>query len=156
MATGKKPVNPGKRRGRRPNISAEQLARETEQILSMRQAGASYSAIGRHLGLARETVYKRLKKELQDMPREQAAELRALEVLKLDRAEFQLQAGVKAGDVRSIGALVRISESRRKLLGLDMPEQHEVKISREEEALVDQLAAALTERDRREQQEDLP
>ena len=88
-------------------------------------------------------------------PDDEATELRTLEALKLDQAEVHLQAGVKAGDPRAITTLVRISESRRRLLGLDMPEQHEVRISREEETLIDQLAAALAERDRREDREGL-
>lgn len=141
------------RGGPRPGMTEEERAREVQQMLAMRRAGASYSAIGDHFGIARETVFHKVRDELRNMPREEATELRALEAVKLDQAEFKLQAGIKAGDVKAITALVRVSESRRKLLGLDMPEQHEVKISREEESLIDQLASALTERQQRETEE---
>jgi len=100
-------------------------------------------------------VTEKIRAELRNIPKDEATELRTLEALKLDQAEVHLQAGVKAGDPRAITTLVRISESRRRLLGLDMPEQHEVRISREEETLIDQLAAALAERDRREDREGL-
>lgn len=124
-------------------------------MLSMRRSGASYTAIARHFGLDRTVVTDKIRAELRNIPKDEATELRTLEALKLDQAEVHLQAGVKAGDPRAITTLVRISESRRRLLGLDMPEQHEVRISREEETLIDQLAAALAERDRREDREGL-
>lgn len=124
-------------------------------MLSMRRSGASYTAIARHFGLDRTVVTEKIRAELRNIPKDEATELRTLEALKLDQAEVHLQAGVKAGDPRAITTLVRISESRRRLLGLDMPEQHEVRISREEETLIDQLAAALAERDRREDREGL-
>lgn len=144
-----------RRGGPRKGMTQEQREQELQQMLSMRRSGASYTAIARHFGLDRTVVTEKIRAELRNIPRDEATELRTLEALKLDQAEVHLQAGVKAGDPRAITTLVRISESRRRLLGLDMPEQHEVRISREEETLIDQLAAALAERDRREDREGL-
>lgn len=144
-----------RRGGPRKGMTQEQREQELQQMLSMRRSGASYTAIARHFGLDRTVVTEKIRAELRNIPKDEATELRTLEALKLDQAEVHLQAGVKAGDPRAITTLVRISESRRRLLGLDMPEQHEVRISREEETLIDQLAAALAERDRREDHEGL-
>lgn len=144
-----------RRGGPRKGMTQEQREQELQQMLSMRRSGASYTAIARHFGLDRTVVTEKIRAELRNIPKDEATELRTLEALKLDQAEVHLQAGVKAGDPRAITTLVRISESRRRLLGLDMPEQHEVRISREEETLIDQLAAALAERDRREDRERL-
>ncbi len=144
-----------RRGGPRKGMTQEQREQELQQMLSMRRSGASYTAIARHFGLDRTVVTEKIRAELRNIPKDEATELRTLEALKLDQAEVHLQAGVKAGDPRAITTLVRISESRRRLLGLDMPEQHEVRISREEETLIDQLAAALAERDRREDREGL-
>lgn len=144
-----------RRGGPRKGMTQEQREHELQQMLSMRRSGASYTAIARHFGLDRTVVTEKIRAELRNIPKDEATELRTLEALKLDQAEVHLQAGVKAGDPRAITTLVRISESRRRLLGLDMPEQHEVRISREEETLIDQLAAALAERDRREDREGL-
>ena len=144
-----------RRGGPRKGMTQEQREQELQQMLSMRRSGASYTAIARHFGLDRTVVAEKIRAELRNIPKDEATELRTLEALKLDQAEVHLQAGVKAGDPRAITTLVRISESRRRLLGLDMPEQHEVRISREEETLIDQLAAALAERDRREDREGL-
>lgn len=144
-----------RRGGPRKGMTQEQREQELQQMLVMRRSGASYTAIARHFGLDRTVVTEKIRAELRNIPKDEATELRTLEALKLDQAEVHLQAGVKAGDPRAITTLVRISESRRRLLGLDMPEQHEVRISREEETLIDQLAAALAERDRREDREEL-
>lgn len=54
------------------------------------------------------------------------------------------------GDPQSLAVLLRISESRRRLHGVDMPATHSVNISQQEQGLADQLAKALTERDARE------
>lgn len=139
-----------KKSGPRAWMTEEDRAREIQEMLRMRTYGASYQAIADHFGIGRVNVWKKIKDELANIPEDEAKTLRALEALKLDQAEFRLQKGIQSGDVKAINALIRLSESRRKLLGLDMPEQHEVKISREEESLIDQLAAALTERDNRE------
>lgn len=138
-----------RRGGPRPKMTTEERTAETQQMLRMRTYGASYQAIADHFGIARETAFRRIQTELSSIPREEVTNLRALEAAKLDAAELRLQDAIKEGDVKAINALVRVSESRRKLLGLDLPEQHEVKISREEESLIDQLVGALTEQQQR-------
>lgn len=143
------------RGGRRRGMTEEERQEEVWAMLHMRRGGASYAAIAAQHGLNVKTVHEKITAALRDIPKDEAAELRMLESQKLDYAETRLAGAIKVGDVKAINALIRISESRRKLLGLDMPEQHEVKISREEETLIDQLAAALAERDRREDHEGL-
>lgn len=133
----------GGKGGPRPGMTAEERAEEAMQMLHARRSGASYDAIGRQFGLSSRAVFVKVQKLLADMPKEEAAELRALESQKLDFAEFSLRAQIKAGNVGAINAMVRISESRRRLLGLDMPQQHEVKISREEQSLAEQMAREL-------------
>lgn len=145
----KKP-KPNPRGGPRKGMTDEQRAEEVQKMIQMRRAGVSYRAIGDHFNLSHLTVFEKVRDELRRIPKDEVAELRTLEAQKLDYAETRLQEAIKIGDTKAINTLVRISESRRRLLGLDMPEQHEVKISREEESLADQLAKALTERHERE------
>lgn len=130
-------------------MTEEERAAEVHQMVRMRTYGASYQAIGDHFGVSKDVAFRKIKAELRSLPQEDAADLRALEAAKLDAAELRLQDGIKEGNVAAINTLVRVSESRRKLLGLDLPEQHEVKISREEESLIDQLVNALTEQQTR-------
>lgn len=144
----------GGKGGRRKGMTDEDRAEELQQMLHARRAGASFAAIGRQFGISQHTVHDKIKAAIADMPKEEASELRSLEAQKLDFAETRLQDQIRAGNVPAINALVRLSESRRKLLGLDMPEQHEVKISREEESLIDQLASALTEQSKRREAEE--
>lgn len=133
----------GGKGGPRPGMTAEERAEEAMQMLHARRSGASYEAIGRQFGLSSRAVFVKVQKLLSDMPKEEAANLRALESQKLDYAELALREQIKAGNVGAINAMVRISESRRRLLGLDMPQQHEVKISREEQTLAEQMAREL-------------
>ncbi|WP_222843838.1 hypothetical protein, partial [Corynebacterium sp. CNJ-954] len=55
------------------------------------------------------------------------------------------------GDPQSLAVLLRISESRRRLHGVDMPTSHSVTLSQQEQDLSEQLAKALTEKFTREQ-----
>lgn len=126
-------------------MTEERRAEETAEMLQMRQMGASYEAIARHYGLNRKTVWERVTQALRDMPSDDAAILRALEARKYDVLEAQLQAGIKEGDTKAITTAIRVSERRCRLLGLDMPERHEVKIDAETQALADQVVGALQE-----------
>ena len=126
-------------------MTEERRAEETAEMLQMRQMGASYEAIARHYNLNRKTVWERVTQALRDMPSDDAAILRALEARKYDVLEAQLQAGIKDGDTKAITTAIRVSERRCRLLGLDMPEQHEVKIDAETQALADQVVGALQE-----------
>lgn len=142
--------------GPRPGMTDEERAEEIVTMLRMRRAGADYASIAKHFHVSRETVHRKVKQALQELPREEASELRSLEAAKLDYAETRLQNAVNDGDVQAINALVRLSESRRKLLGLDMPEQHEVKVSTTEQTLMKQAVAALQEQAERRAKEGLP
>ena len=67
--------------------------------------------------------YLKEEKRLVDM---QAEEYRTLEDRRLNHLLQNLQEGIRIGDTNSIGAAIRISESRRRMYGLDMPERHEL------------------------------
>ncbi|MGC8035671.1 hypothetical protein ACP3WA_26540, partial [Salmonella enterica] len=75
----------------------------------------------------------------------EAAQLRVIEGRKLDHYELKLQADINKGDVPAINTAIRISERRCRMMGLDMPQQHEITVSKEEEALADQLVEEFLE-----------
>lgn len=139
--------------GPRPGMTDEQRAEEVATMLRMRRAGAEYHAIAKHFGLSRNTVFHKIQDALREMPKEEASELRALEAAKLDYAETRLQQGIQEGNVAAINALVRLSESRRQLLGLNLPEQHEVKVSTTEQTLLKQAVVVLREQAERKARE---
>ena len=134
-----------RRPGPRPGMTDLDRAAETIEMLRMRQIGASYEAIARHFNLNRKTVWERVTKYLRDMPADEAETLRAMESRRYDEYERRLQPGIQDGDVKAIGVAIRLSERRCKLLGLDMPVQHEVQVDAETAALADQVVSALAD-----------
>lgn len=139
----------GGKGGPRPGMTDEQREQEITTMLRMRRAGASYASIARQFGLSTETVFSKVKKALAAAPVEEANMLRSLEVQRLDYLEMQLQPLLQQHDVKAINQAMRLSESRRKLLGIDMPEQHEVKVSNEEQSLMRQALQGLREKSER-------
>lgn len=112
------------------------------RALELRLDGQSYRAIGAQLGVSGKTAWEDVQASLSELAALElanAAELRALELERLDtltieaarilRAPHPYVAGGKVlpdltddgPKLQAIDRLLRISESRRKLLGLDAP-----------------------------------
>src|SRR6266545_6444586 len=129
----RKDANPGKR---------EAAAERRVQALELRKAGVSYRAIGAQLSISEKTAHQdvqRVLARLAEMELASADELRTMELLRLDKlmleaarilaATHPYVAGGKVllnltddgPKLQAIDRLLRISESRRKLLGLDAP-----------------------------------
>lgn len=144
----KKRDTPRRKGGRRTGMTNDDVKRETETMLRMRRAGASYASIAETFDLNVKTVYTKISEEMKKLPDEDAKFLRQLEVQKLDHLEYKLQQAINSGDVKAISQARQISESRRKLLGLDMPEAYHMRITREEDDLADQLADLLAKNQR--------
>lgn len=143
-----------KRPGPRVGMTEEERLQEIEEMLRLRRMGASYEAIGREFGLTARTVWGKIDTYLKDTPKHEAAQLRVIEGRKLDHYELKLQADINKGDVPAINTAIRISERRCRMMGLDMPQQHEITVSKEEEALADQLVEEFLEDFRRAARED--
>ena len=107
-----------------PKGQEEVAAERRLKALDLRKVGCSYRQIGTALKVsheqARQDVMEALA-ALNALSLASADELRALEIERLDMAAYAIQAAVRLGDVKAINAWVRLSESRRKLLGLDAP-----------------------------------
>lgn len=92
----------------------------------------SYRKIGERMGVNHATAYQWVKKEL-DAAREEckevAHELIEVELQRMDDALERVMASdaYQDGDPSSIAAVIRISESRRKLVGADQPSKVEEK-----------------------------
>ena len=90
------------------------------QALALRKAGATYQEIAKHLGYAHaKGAYTAVASALRATLREPADEVRELEVARLDSALLAVWRRVQVGDDKAIDRLLRISERRAKLLGLD-------------------------------------
>jgi hypothetical protein len=119
-------------------------AERRQQALILRKAGASYRAIGDRLGISEAQAHRDVQaalRALAELELSSAAEYRALELERLDgllleasrilRTEHPYVSGGKVlrgltddgPKLAAIDRLLRISESRRKLLGLDAPQK---------------------------------
>jgi hypothetical protein len=149
-----------------PSVTAADLdARCTD----LRRAGLTYRQIGARLGISPAQAHKRVARTLDRTRREPGDALRELELERLDALQVRLtqvlerdHLTVSAGRVVTTGgddgqavpllddgptiaaaqALVRVQESRRRLLGMDAPERHDV---RAQVHSVDQLDMQIAE-----------
>lgn len=98
------------------------------KALSLRLRGRSYRAIAQALDVSLSTAHSYVAQALASIrtqTAETAQQLRDLEMLKLDQLECKLWQAMKetsAADAAKLANSIRsISESRRKLLGIDAP-----------------------------------
>ena len=100
-----------------------------QRALDMRMLGYSYRAIAKDTGVTEGTSYSDVQSalsSLDEVKKVKAERLRELELLKMDHAETRLAQQINNGDIKAILAMVRISERRAKLAGLDAPIKSEM------------------------------
>lgn len=99
------------------------------RVFDMRKAGWSYRKIADKEGVSEAQAFRDVQttlKELKKLEHESAEEYRQMELERLDMLLEGLEPYAKVGNVGSVLAFLRVSESRRKLLGLDAPEKRDV------------------------------
>jgi hypothetical protein len=92
------------------------------RAFALRKAGASYRAIGAELNVSAKTALEWVREVLTEVLTETvetAEEVVALELERLDSALVAINDKVRGGDLFAIDRLVKLSESRRRLLGAD-------------------------------------
>lgn len=127
-------------------------AEQDEQILRLRCAGLSLRAIGARVGLSHQGVSDRITAALAELVNPAAEEFRQLEAARLNdltSRAYEVLDGAEGDEVKlkAIDRLTRLSESRRKLLGLDAVEPIAVTLSRrldvEGDVVADAVAAVV-------------
>ena len=121
---------------------------QDEKILRLRIAGLSLRAIGEQVGLSHQCVADRITAAIADLVHPAAEEYRSLEALRLDdltRQVFGVLASADSGvlKLQAVDRLLRLSESRRKLWALDMPQQLDVALSHRNDLAGDLVGDAL-------------
>lgn len=103
-------------------------AQKQVKALRLRQKGYSYRQISAALDVVPSAAYRMVSAALAEILaecKEEAAELRQIEIAKLDAAEKEAWKRMRGADVGDAAKLLNtikaISESRRKLTGLDAP-----------------------------------
>ena len=110
-------------RRRRPG-QVEAIVERRVRAFELRRSGATYREIARQLGADLHTVHSDIQAELlaiRSQTIEEALDLRAMELERLDAMTSGLWPGIQEGSAAAVSAGVRVSEPRARLLGLDAP-----------------------------------
>jgi len=104
-------------------------AEKRRQAVLMRISGATYEDIGNALGISRQAAYIHVKTALEQtrlQTSEDTEALREIEKERLERMVLALTPKAQKGDTAAVDTVRKLSESLRKLLGLNMPERVDV------------------------------
>jgi AcrR family transcriptional regulator len=110
-----------------------QVLQEEMQTMKMKVDGATVAEIAETLGLSQSSVFRRLSSAIElvrDEVRFDTQHYIDMEVAKLDKLESRIYKRISLEPdnnemVQLSGAVVKLSESRRKLLGIDAPQRVE-------------------------------
>lgn len=120
-------------RGQKQPPTAEQAARQL-QALELRRAGVDYQTIADKVGYTNKgTAYAAVQAALRRGFVEPAKELRELEADRLDRLQAAVWSAAIRGDVKAVDRVLRISDQRAKLLGLNAPVKTDVTVRLDEQ-----------------------
>lgn len=104
-----------------------------DRALELRRDGWTYQTIATELGVSKTRAYEYVREALEDLAKqahEKAGEIRAIELVRLDRQTQVLMALLEtAADdkkPRIVDSLLRIAQRRADLLGLDAPKNVQV------------------------------
>lgn len=103
-------------------------AERRKKAVQMRISGATYDDISKALGVSRPAAYNSVKTALQETKLKMAEsvdELREIERERLERLILAVMPKAMSGDVKAVDSVRRLSESLRRLLGLDAPDKIE-------------------------------
>jgi hypothetical protein len=112
-----------------------QLAKDEREALQLKIGGASYARIGEHQGVNGSTAYRRVQNGLAGITLAPATELKMIEDQRLDAliaASWPVAMKQGARQIEAVREVRRLSESRRKLHGLDAPSRRAVEVLTED------------------------
>lgn len=112
--------------------ASETAAARRLQSFELRKLGISYRGIGKKLGISEAQAHRDVKSVLKKLAQQEltlATEYRTLELERLDTLWTKALQKALEGDIPAVHAALRVSESRRRLLGMDEPVQLEATLT---------------------------
>ncbi len=94
-------------------------AERDRNIIDDRFKGLTYAKLSEKYGIEESACYKIIKKHTDAMIKPAAEELVNLEISRLERLLTALDPKIERGDTKAIEVAIRLSESLRKLTGVD-------------------------------------
>ncbi|MFA5186843.1 MAG: hypothetical protein WC551_10225 [Patescibacteria group bacterium] len=121
---------------------SEQGQEEAKKALQLRRTGATYREIAVALGYKENcegNIYRIVKHALTLCCKDEAKAVFEMECQRLDALQKAVWTDAMAGDLNACAMVLRICESRRRLLAIDQPAtiNHQVEVSRAGETRVD-------------------
>ncbi|MDU4503984.1 MAG: hypothetical protein E7J02_13465 [Staphylococcus warneri] len=107
------------------DIAHDNMMKRRAKVYELRTSGMSYNAISKMLSIPISTVRKDMQAFMDSIPRENAMELRDMELDKLNRMELALQKKMLSGSPQAINTALRIMQHRAQLMGLDSIENND-------------------------------
>jgi hypothetical protein len=96
------------------------VAKLEDAVCAMRSQGIAYEEIAQRLGLSgKGQAYRICQRALRRVPSESVTEMRTVEGQRLDEITTTLWPRALGGDIRAIGALLKVMERRARLFGLE-------------------------------------
>lgn len=94
-------------------------AEKQAKALELRTGGATYEQIAKVLGVRSiQYAHKLVKDAIAAIPHEGVAQLRAVELARLDEIEMRLRQRLRSGDASVANTLLRLADQRAKLTGI--------------------------------------
>lgn len=106
------------------NASSRQV-----EALRLRASGMNYEEIGKAMGIPKGSAYRHVMKalaSLRENVKEEADQVRVLELQRLDGLFKRAFEAVDSGDIRAIDQAIRCMDRRAKLMGLDAATRQEI------------------------------
>lgn len=125
----RKPPVPGIKSTPRNSYTSPEVIKRQAQIkraLEFRLEAKSYPEIGRLMSIGTSTAYDMVIAGLKQMIREPSEQLRELELERTDKLMGAHFKAAIAGNIERTNVVLKISERRSKLLGLDKPQELEL------------------------------
>ena len=109
----------------RPRRRAKRVERASRrgEALTLRRLGVSTAVIAQTMGVTPRTVQTWIKEAIQAITEEEAEEIRALELARLDAILVPQMRLALEGDGRAADVVLRIMDRRARYLGLDQARQ---------------------------------
>jgi len=131
--------------GKTISKSANATREREAEVMRLFKASKTYDEICAETGLAnRSSVASIIKRVLQRNVVEDVEEIRAVEISRIDEMFASIWESARAGSLaHQEGAMKLMKERRKYLPGLEAPQQHEVVVDQQVQALVLQLEAQI-------------